>query len=303
MAAHHAIPMFDLSGTFDHEDPAKLEIAAWDDHPNAAGHERLFLGPGAAPSPTDPTLAPLLVRPETDSHDAESQLLNLESRIWNPDSEIRDPRSQVRNQVSKSEQDGNEAHGWTPPQPTSRRGRRAAAGASGRRGRTRPDADLCRAVPRRRPAGDAAGALGRRPRRPRGPVAAQGDRGGRRPIHGVLRAGAAYVPVDPTGPPRARAAILADGRRQGGRWSPPSWPPACAAWPGRAPAPADLAGDASSRRCRQPRTPTRPGDLAGDAAWSEVLADDAPSPLAPPRRRDDLAYILFTSGRPASPRG
>jgi hypothetical protein len=43
IAAHHAVPMLDLSGTFDGQDPAQFEIAAWDDHPNALGHRRLFL--------------------------------------------------------------------------------------------------------------------------------------------------------------------------------------------------------------------------------------------------------------------
>jgi hypothetical protein len=43
IAGHHALPVHDLSGTFDRLDPASLEIAAWDDHPNALGHRRLFL--------------------------------------------------------------------------------------------------------------------------------------------------------------------------------------------------------------------------------------------------------------------
>jgi hypothetical protein len=43
IAAHHAIPLFDLSGTFDGQDAAQFEIAPWDDHPNALGHRRLFL--------------------------------------------------------------------------------------------------------------------------------------------------------------------------------------------------------------------------------------------------------------------
>ena len=43
IAAHHGLTVFDLSDTFDRFDPAKLEIAAWDDHPNAIGHRRLFL--------------------------------------------------------------------------------------------------------------------------------------------------------------------------------------------------------------------------------------------------------------------
>jgi hypothetical protein len=43
LAAHQGLTVFDLSDTFDQIDPAKLEIAAWDDHPNVMGHHRLFL--------------------------------------------------------------------------------------------------------------------------------------------------------------------------------------------------------------------------------------------------------------------
>jgi hypothetical protein len=43
LSSHHALPVYDLSDTFDRFDPAALEIAAWDDHPNALGHRRLFL--------------------------------------------------------------------------------------------------------------------------------------------------------------------------------------------------------------------------------------------------------------------
>jgi hypothetical protein len=43
LAAHQGLSVIDLSDTFDQIDPAKLEIAAWDDHPNAIGHHRLFL--------------------------------------------------------------------------------------------------------------------------------------------------------------------------------------------------------------------------------------------------------------------
>jgi hypothetical protein len=43
LAAHRGVTVFDLSDTFDQIDPAKLEIAAWDDHPNVLGHHRLFL--------------------------------------------------------------------------------------------------------------------------------------------------------------------------------------------------------------------------------------------------------------------
>lgn len=38
----HGWPILDLSATFDNSDPAAVEIAAWDDHPNALGHKLLF---------------------------------------------------------------------------------------------------------------------------------------------------------------------------------------------------------------------------------------------------------------------
>ena len=59
MTAHHAVPLFDLSDTFDGRDPAEFEIAAWDDHPNARGHRRLFLALSRALM-DDPTTAALL---------------------------------------------------------------------------------------------------------------------------------------------------------------------------------------------------------------------------------------------------
>ena len=43
LAGHHGVTVFDLSDTFDPFDPATLEIAADDFHPNAAGHQRLFM--------------------------------------------------------------------------------------------------------------------------------------------------------------------------------------------------------------------------------------------------------------------
>ena len=43
IASHQGLTVFDLSDTFDSFDPGSIEIAAWDDHPNAIGHRRLFL--------------------------------------------------------------------------------------------------------------------------------------------------------------------------------------------------------------------------------------------------------------------
>jgi hypothetical protein len=43
IGSHQGLTVFDLSDTFDAFDPGLIEIAAWDDHPNAIGHRRLFL--------------------------------------------------------------------------------------------------------------------------------------------------------------------------------------------------------------------------------------------------------------------
>jgi hypothetical protein len=59
LAAHHAITAFDLSDAFDHDDPAALEVATRDDHPNATGHARLFEAMARA-FIADPTLSRLL---------------------------------------------------------------------------------------------------------------------------------------------------------------------------------------------------------------------------------------------------
>ena len=44
IAARHALPLIDLSATFDHVESAKVEIAPGDDHPNALGHRLMFQG-------------------------------------------------------------------------------------------------------------------------------------------------------------------------------------------------------------------------------------------------------------------
>ncbi len=59
IAARHAVPVLDLSAAFDDSHPADLEIAAWDDHPNAEGHELLFRTL-ARSLLDDPRLGPLL---------------------------------------------------------------------------------------------------------------------------------------------------------------------------------------------------------------------------------------------------
>jgi hypothetical protein len=66
IAAHHGLTVFDLSNTFDQIDPATLEIAAWDDHPNARGHRSLFLALARAVA-RDQELCQLLFSPTAGS--------------------------------------------------------------------------------------------------------------------------------------------------------------------------------------------------------------------------------------------
>jgi hypothetical protein len=63
LAAHQGVTVYDLSDTFDALDPGALEIAAWDDHPNAVGHHRLFQALARAVV-QDPPLCELLLPPQ-----------------------------------------------------------------------------------------------------------------------------------------------------------------------------------------------------------------------------------------------
>jgi amino acid adenylation domain-containing protein len=108
-------------------------------------------------------------------------------------------------------------------------------------------------------------------------------------IHGVLRSGAAYVPVDPASPVSRGAGILADAGVKA------------------VVVDADLA---RGLRDSWPESGPRPrfvvvgnSDDPTDASWAEVMADDAPSPLAPMVEPGDLAYVLYTSGSTGRPKG
>lgn len=110
-------------------------------------------------------------------------------------------------------------------------------------------------------------------------------------IHGILRSGAAYVPVDPTAPAVRGAGILADAGVKAAVVADPLAKPLRDAWlaPGLRPR-SIVVGAPDDRE-------------SGDAAWDDVLDDGAPSPLPPHREPGDLAYILYTSGSTGTPKG
>jgi len=109
-------------------------------------------------------------------------------------------------------------------------------------------------------------------------------------IHGVLRSGAAYVPVDPGSPTIRGAGILADAGVKAVVVAAEFAEDLRASWPGPGPMPRFVVVGGV-------------GSHPSDAAWDCVMGDEAPSPLAPACDGDDLAYVLYTSGSTGKPKG
>lgn len=117
-------------------------------------------------------------------------------------------------------------------------------------------------------------------------------------IHGALRAGCAYVPVDPTAPARRAADVIARTA------------PACVmTTPDRA---REVVRELAGLPAGGPLlilVGEAPGGIPPElrtVAWQEVLTRSARADLAdgwPEEGPDDLAYILYTSGSTGTPKG
>lgn len=106
-------------------------------------------------------------------------------------------------------------------------------------------------------------------------------------IHGILRTGGAYVPVDATAPIARGAGILADAWVKVAIVAAPLAAKLRECWPGPGPLPRLIVV----------------GELEGEVGWDDVQSDDAPEAPSVEGDPSDTAYILYTSGSTGRPKG
>ena len=116
-------------------------------------------------------------------------------------------------------------------------------------------------------------------------------------IYGVLKAGAAYLPLEPDAPPRRLAAIVEEAR-----------PAAVLYQASRSVLPERTSGDAVSTaevRLGKPDLLSRTDlpCLAVDREWEELVASLPETPPAVDVKPAHLAYVIYTSGSTGTPKG